>query len=200
MVVQSSLGAGFRSLAASADQALKAGDHVLHSPHGRQPSRSGPGRHFLDELPDDNLEDMPHGGAPFFRRSQSQSRRGAHESSRPEGGMTLDRRDSSWSLPMSPAARFDDTPLPLEVEEQPEVTAAEEPHSCFPPPGRAWLYPDLPWGAPPMWQTKRMPGKTFLKAWDITTFLGCMYVAIMVPYLAGFIDRPDWGSSENETR
>ena len=38
-----------------------------------------------------------------------------------------------------------------------------------------------------------MPGKTFLFYWDIVTFLACLYVAIAVPYLAGFVDRADWG-------
>jgi hypothetical protein len=141
MVFQTSLGAGFRSLATSADQARRAGDHV-RSAGPLPPSRrsSGFGRHFLDELPGDELPD-DRGGPHVAQLHPSWS---------------LERQNSNWSVPMSPVHR-PDTPMPLEVEGKPAAPAADEARSCWPPPGRAWLYPDLPWGAPPMWQSRRMP-------------------------------------------
>jgi hypothetical protein len=37
-----------------------------------------------------------------------------------------------------------------------------------------------------------MRGKTFLMYWDIATFLSCIYVATVVPYMTGFEDRATW--------
>ncbi len=56
------------------------------------------------------------------------------------------------------------------------------------PVAKAWLYPELPWGAPPGWANKNQRGKTFLRVWDVVTFLGCIHVAISVPYYVGFED------------
>lgn len=53
----------------------------------------------------------------------------------------------------------------------------------------AWFYPDVPWGAPPSWD-KRTKGKMFLRVWDVITFIACIYVAIMVPYISGGLFCP----------
>ncbi len=42
--------------------------------------------------------------------------------------------------------------------------------------GRALLYPELPWGAPPEWNKRSGRGKRFLIAWEIWTFICCMSV------------------------
>mmetsp|Transcript_13610 Transcript_13610/g.33385 ORF Transcript_13610/g.33385 Transcript_13610/m.33385 type:complete len:1256 (+) Transcript_13610:103-3870(+) len=54
--------------------------------------------------------------------------------------------------------------------------------------GTAWLYPDLPWGAPPAWRKVHHRGRHFLLLWDVITFLGCIYVSISVPFKLGFMD------------
>ena len=52
---------------------------------------------------------------------------------------------------------------------------------------RAWFYPDLPWGAPPNWK-ENQPGRRFLVLWELLTMMGCIYVAVTVPYKLGFTD------------
>ena len=46
-------------------------------------------------------------------------------------------------------------------------------------------------GAPPETRVHRrhLRGRRFLMWWEWTTFLACQYVAIVTPYLAGFVDR-----------
>ena len=53
---------------------------------------------------------------------------------------------------------------------------------------KAWLYPELPWGAPPCWEQGRSRGQTFLIIWDITIFICCLYVAGAVPFELGILD------------
>ena len=54
--------------------------------------------------------------------------------------------------------------------------------------GRALLYPELPWGAPPGWEQGHSRGQTFLICWDILIFLCCLYVAGVVPFELGILD------------
>jgi hypothetical protein len=56
------------------------------------------------------------------------------------------------------------------------------------PGGRALLYPELPWGAPPGWQDGRNRGHSFLIVWDCAIFLCCLYVAGAVPFELGILD------------
>jgi len=56
---------------------------------------------------------------------------------------------------------------------------------------RTWFYPELPWGAPPNWRDKAGHGRTFLNCWEIWTFLCCIYVAGMVPWVLGFSREAD---------
>jgi hypothetical protein len=52
--------------------------------------------------------------------------------------------------------------------------------------GYALLYPELPWGSPPSWK-KSGQTQTLLVIWEMTTGMGCLWVAISLPY-AMFID------------
>ena len=52
--------------------------------------------------------------------------------------------------------------------------------------GCALLYPELPWGSPPSWK-KTGQTQTQLIIWEMTTGLGCLWVALSLPY-ALFID------------
>lgn len=54
--------------------------------------------------------------------------------------------------------------------------------------GRALLYPELPWGAPPGWEQGHSRGQTFLIIWDCIIFLCCLYVAGAVPFELGILD------------
>eukprot|EP00960_Hanusia_phi_P004823 139802-Hanusia_phi.AAC.3 len=62
--------------------------------------------------------------------------------------------------------------------------------------GLAWFYPNLPWGAPPGLNSSRYRGATFLNLWEILTFLCCLYVAGVLPYIVAFVEfvDPDEGS------
>jgi hypothetical protein len=60
--------------------------------------------------------------------------------------------------------------------------------------GRALLYPELPWGAPPGWETGHSRGQNFLIVWDCIIFLCCLYVAGAVPFELGILDSIQrWG-------
>ena len=54
--------------------------------------------------------------------------------------------------------------------------------------GRALLYPELPWGAPPGWEQGHSRGQNFLIVWDCMIFLCCLYVAGAVPFELGILD------------
>ena len=54
---------------------------------------------------------------------------------------------------------------------------------------KAWLYPELPWGAPPETDTTHMRGASFLAVWEMVTFLCCLYVAVSVPYNVTFAEK-----------
>jgi hypothetical protein len=54
--------------------------------------------------------------------------------------------------------------------------------------GRAILYPELPWGAPPGWEQGHSQGQSFLIVWDCLIFLCCLYVAGAVPFELGILD------------
>ena len=49
----------------------------------------------------------------------------------------------------------------------------------------AWVYPELPWGAPPSWERRGKFGGVFLVYWEMLTCIACVYVAITVPYIVG---------------
>ena len=49
----------------------------------------------------------------------------------------------------------------------------------------AWIYPELPWGAPPSWSRSGKIGGTFLIYWELCTCCACVYVALTIPYIAG---------------
>ena len=49
----------------------------------------------------------------------------------------------------------------------------------------AWVYPELPWGAPPSWERHGKFGGVFLVYWEMLTCIACVYVAITVPYIVG---------------
>ena len=51
--------------------------------------------------------------------------------------------------------------------------------------GRARVFPDLPWGAPPSWGQSGKPTK-WLIYWEFLTSALCLYVGIKVPYESGF--------------
>jgi hypothetical protein len=64
-------------------------------------------------------------------------------------------------------------------------------HKCC---SKAFLYPELPWGAPPTWQTtgRAQSGKEFLMYWEFLTCFACFYVGIKVPYAIGIdAQKPD---------
>ena len=44
----------------------------------------------------------------------------------------------------------------------------------------AWIYPELPWGAPPSWKVTGRLGGTFLIYWECFTCLGvvCVFVCV----------------------
>lgn len=54
--------------------------------------------------------------------------------------------------------------------------------------GRAWFYPELPWGAPPSWQLLGSPQTKWLLPWEICTSCAVVYVGLKVPYTS-FIDN-----------
>jgi len=62
---------------------------------------------------------------------------------------------------------------------------------------KAWLYPELPWGAPPEWDKAYMQGATFLAIWEVLTFVCCLYVAVSVPYNVTFVTKQQNISIQN---
>uniref|UniRef100_A0A7S4PDA0 Cyclic nucleotide-binding domain-containing protein n=1 Tax=Guillardia theta TaxID=55529 RepID=A0A7S4PDA0_GUITH len=54
---------------------------------------------------------------------------------------------------------------------------------------KAWIYPELPWGAPPSWNENHLFSSKFLAIWECLTCMACLYIAFIVPYLAGFDDH-----------
>ena len=53
---------------------------------------------------------------------------------------------------------------------------------------KAWLYPDLPWGAPPEAE-KKWSTALFLNTWEVLCFVCCLYVAFSVPYNVSFAEK-----------
>ena len=194
-IMTSSYPAGFRSVASFADDALKSGRSL--SLRRSASTRSAAELRRSKTLSVDVNVPQREGVRPtlangrvrslFSPQTSSMSRRGhdAHSDGRVDAPASRFANSLSENFSV-PGLRLDADPS--------ASTATEDSHGwCVLQPGRAWLYPELPWGAPHEWQSKRMPGKTFLFYWDIVTFLACLYVAIAVPYLAGFVDRADWG-------
>ena len=56
---------------------------------------------------------------------------------------------------------------------------------------RAWIFPEPPWGAPPeaLRESGQLRGKSFVMWWNLLICSLCLYKAIFVPYVIGFIDR-----------
>jgi hypothetical protein len=92
--------------------------------------------------------------------------------------------DYGWDGPVHPGHQLGDEPAmsPDSGEKHfPSQGAATPGVPC----SRAWVYPELPWGAPPSWSKQPQFGGTFLVYWELLTCLACVYVAITVPYIAG---------------
>lgn len=184
-MAQSSYGAGFRLNASLAERARAAGSAVQES---AQSTRALPRFRRAHSVP---IPEEPQQGQDFsavispVRRAALRKKSSAHISYTPaEGEAPALVQESSVRLDREPPGEGVDGPV----------------RCCTTRgvPGRAWLYPELPWGAPPNWQKTKMPGKTFLMYWDALTFVACLWVAIVVPYLAGFVDRPTWSSAAQD--
>ena len=172
--MQTSLGAGFRSVANHADKALKAGNNVRRS---RSERRSHDGRKSSIEI-----------DLTPYRDSRGHAR-DAHDQ-RGSASPEKERFRHDYSLRSTFKALVHES-FGSRLDAEPSGTSG---------PGRAWFYPELPWGAPPGWQKVPLPGKTFLMYWDVILFFACIYVSIMVPYLVGFVDPANFlGTSDQDT-
>ena len=48
--------------------------------------------------------------------------------------------------------------------------------------GYAILYPELPWGSPPSWKKPGQTTQAQLVAWEFSTAVACLWVAVSLPY------------------
>ena len=183
-MVQSSHGAGFRLNAKLADQARSAGRLSVEI------QRSTGRRSSADKSPTSTSHRVrpawtsPAESGEVRAESTSFSYRHAHIFTAPS------IRLADHDRPEAPAPGGAAHQSRLDTD--PGGEDADQPCCAAGRLWRAWLYPELPWGAPPNWNKRKMRGKTFLMYWDITTFLACIYVAIVVPYVTGFEDRAAW--------
>ena len=75
---------------------------------------------------------------------------------------------------------------PLYLEEDPNESISKTKASPFASTDelsskhKAWIYPELPWGAPPSWKVTGRLGGTFLIYWECFTCLGvvCVFVCV----------------------
>jgi hypothetical protein len=77
---------------------------------------------------------------------------------------------------------MDDSPTKETKEEESKGTCCGR---------KAWLYPEMPWGAPPEVDARNMHGAAFLAIWEIVTFVCCLYVAWSVPYNVTFAEKQE---------
>jgi hypothetical protein len=119
--------------------------------------------------------------AVLSRRGQE---RGAAENGAPRAGPSPVRQEHTVIIEPRPGSKDEEE----DAGSEPETGDPEEAAGCG---EKAWLYPELPWGAPPEWDKAYMRGANFLAVWEIVTFVCCLYVAVSVPYNVTFAEMQE---------